>query len=583
MNISSIKYRSSSLLILLLILIWASFLRFWYLSSIPVSLFGDELDVGYHAYSILKTGKDYSGNFMPMHFRSLAEWRTPLYIYSAVPTVALFGISPLGVRLPAAVFGVLGVWLIYLLVKRMTGNSTLGLLSAFFLSISPWHLQYSRAGFEVTEMLFFYMAGIYALLRGFKNYRWLFLSVFCLGLTPWVYNTAKLFLPLTMIAISVIWWKELKVIPGKYLLWAIIIFTVVAGPFTWNTLFGGGTQRIEGISIFNDPTVISKLGFNRLNDIKVRDKNVIDISQVTLVDKLFHNQPLSFLGIFMKNYFQSYSTEFLFIHGDISPRHSSGTGEFYKVQAPFLLLGLIFLLTGAIDKKTKLFLVFWLLASPIPSSLTKDGGTHATRLILILPPLILLVSLGVYNTYQYLSKYFRWVFIVLFSVLLFFNFVLYQHNYLTHYPWQSQIWWHAGFKEAIQSTVLEGQKYDKAIISGADEPPLIFFLGWSAFPPLVFQQNYPLVKVNLEGVGEVSKLNKYYFPPIGKERGLYELGKILPKNTLYLTTAKEIKVDLIKEPGRVPSDLILIKSFSYPSGEPAFYLFTKSEESTTTR
>ena len=82
--------------LLLVILLIAGILRFWKISEVPVSLFGDELDVGYHAYSILKTGRDYSGNFMPIHFQSLAEWRTPLYLYSAVPTVALFGISPLG-------------------------------------------------------------------------------------------------------------------------------------------------------------------------------------------------------------------------------------------------------------------------------------------------------------------------------------------------------------------------------------------------------------------------------------------------------------------------------------------------------
>src|SRR5258706_15322907 len=106
-------------IILAAILLIASFLRLSNLSSVPVSMFGDELDVGYHAYSILKTGRDYSGNFMPLHFQSLAEWRTPLYLYSAVPTVAVFGISPLGVRLPAAFFGILGVWGIYLLVKEI--------------------------------------------------------------------------------------------------------------------------------------------------------------------------------------------------------------------------------------------------------------------------------------------------------------------------------------------------------------------------------------------------------------------------------------------------------------------------------
>src|SRR3972149_9042149 len=111
------KYTKFTLVVVLAI---ASFLRLWKISEVPVSLFGDELDVGYHAYSILKTGRDYSGNFMPIHFQSLAEWRTPLYLYSAVPTVALFGISPLGVRLPAAIFGVANIWLLYLLVRELT-------------------------------------------------------------------------------------------------------------------------------------------------------------------------------------------------------------------------------------------------------------------------------------------------------------------------------------------------------------------------------------------------------------------------------------------------------------------------------
>src|SRR4030043_2230661 len=104
---------------LIAIILVAFFLRFWKIDKVPVSLFGDELDVGYQAYSILKTGRDYYGNLMPMHFHSLAEWRTPIYLYSAVPTVAIFGISPLGVRLPAAIFGILGIYVLYLLVREI--------------------------------------------------------------------------------------------------------------------------------------------------------------------------------------------------------------------------------------------------------------------------------------------------------------------------------------------------------------------------------------------------------------------------------------------------------------------------------
>src|SRR3989344_4427085 len=117
-------------ILLITVLIITAFLRLWKISEVPVSLFGDELDVGYHAYSILKTGRDYSGNFMPIHFKSLAEWRTPLYLYSAVPTVAFFGISPLGVRPPAAVFGILGVFAFYLLINQLTNNKFLALVGS---------------------------------------------------------------------------------------------------------------------------------------------------------------------------------------------------------------------------------------------------------------------------------------------------------------------------------------------------------------------------------------------------------------------------------------------------------------------
>jgi hypothetical protein len=83
-------------ILLLGILLIASFFRLWKLDKVPVSMFGDELEVGYQAYSILKTGNDYYGDFMPLQFHSLAEYRTPLYLYTAVPTVALFGYNTLG-------------------------------------------------------------------------------------------------------------------------------------------------------------------------------------------------------------------------------------------------------------------------------------------------------------------------------------------------------------------------------------------------------------------------------------------------------------------------------------------------------
>ena len=95
-----------NLRLLIPILIVAAFLRLWRLNEVPVSMYFDELDLGYQAYSILKTGNDYFGNPWPLHPHSYAEYRTPFHIYAAIPTGAICGISPYGVRLPTVVFGI---------------------------------------------------------------------------------------------------------------------------------------------------------------------------------------------------------------------------------------------------------------------------------------------------------------------------------------------------------------------------------------------------------------------------------------------------------------------------------------------
>ncbi|KKR17216.1 hypothetical protein A2778_03940 [Candidatus Daviesbacteria bacterium RIFCSPHIGHO2_01_FULL_40_24] len=562
-------------LILSLILLVSSFLRVWSLDLVPVSLFGDEIDVGYHAYSILKTGKDYSGNFLPIHFESLAEHRTAFFPYSAVPTVALFGISAWGVRLPVAIFGVLGILAFYLLVKEITKNEKLGLLGAVLLGISPWHIHFSRVGFDGPQMLFLFTIGIYFLLTSLRGKNTLWLSAIFLALTPWAYNTAKLFLPLTILAILIIWRNELMKIPRSRLLTAIIVFTIISLPFALSTLFGGGSERFQGISIFNDPTVVPQMGFDRQNDLKVRGSSSFLPS---IADKLFHNKLTAYSKIFTDNYFQSFSTQFFFIKGDaLNPRQSSGF-EFFKIQSIFMIVGLVFLIISQLDKKVKVFIIFWVLAAPIPSALTQGGGDHATRLILMLPVLVIFITFGIYYIYFKVNRKFKifYILIVLISLLL--SFIFYQHDYWVHYPWKSERWWHAGYKEAVTSAVRKGADYERVIISSADEPSLIFFLGWSMYPPEIFQYEYSSYLSKNKNANSTLNLGKYIFPPIGQGINLYEMGSKLPENTLYLATAKEINLNLIKEPGRVPSDILLIDAISYPSGEPAFYLFAKNEK-----
>jgi len=503
---------------------------------------------------------------MPLHFHSLAEYRTPLYLYTAVPTVALFGISPLGVRLPAAIFGILGVWVLYLMVKELFKNENLALISSFVLAISPWHIQYSRAAFEVTQLLFFLLLGILLFFKSLKKSSLLWLSVSSFLLMPWVYSSAKLFTPFLLASLFIFYFKKIIAFPKKHLIRAAIAGIVIGGPLIINILFGGGAQRFGYIGVFTNPSTEHEVGVARLNDAKMRGESGTGISP-RIDDRFLHNKYVFWAENIISNYLQAFSTDFLFIKGDPNPRHSIiGMGQLYRVEILALALGIIYFFSSRENRKLKLLIAFWILAGVIPSSITRDGGNHATRLILILPPLIFLVSYGIYKMNKLL--------LVIYFLLLLINFLFYQHKFWIHNPWQSERWWHSGYKEAITYIKENQQNYDNIVISTAGEPPWIFFAAHYQYPPQKWHSEFPIGNdVTLEGFGKISHTGKFYFgsPQVD---GLYSWGQVIDNKTLYLATEKEVNVNLILEPNRTPPDLVLLKSIPFPSGEPALYIFT---------
>ncbi len=537
------------------------------------SLFGDELDFGYQALSIVETGKDYYGHIFPIYFQSLSEWKTSAFIYTLSPFVAMFGISDLGIRLPSIIFGTLTLLFIYLLTRELTHNSFLALISALFLSITPWHIHYSRIGFEASEMLFTYIAGIYFFYKAQTNHKFLPLSAFFLAVSFVVYRTQLIFAPSIILLLILSFRKELLLIPKKYLFLSVLIFLTISLPYAYQTLLGPGSQRFSSVSIFDSKKMDNEVGILRLEDKKHQKTDAL----TRFSSRLFHNKYTYFSSIMANNFFRAYSTEFLFVSGDTNPRQNvPGMGELYKYQLPFLLVGLLFFVDKRINKRNRMLVLSWLILSPLAPSLTRDGASHATRLFMLLLPFSLVFSYGVYFVYTKLkTNLTRKLFCILFTGASLIFLISFLHVYFVHYPSASEKWWHSGFKEAIGAVISEKGNFDKIIISSADEPAEIFFLAWSSYPPKSFQNNLFTKRFDLKGFGKVSELDKFLFTDVGMGKDLYSLPKDLPNGYLYLATAKEINLDLITEPERMPSDLRLIKTITYPSGRPVYYLFSK--------
>src|SRR3989344_4338949 len=112
--------------LLAVILGLAFFLRIAGLSSFPPGFTPDEASFGYDAYSILKTGKDQWGKPFPVVLESFGDFKSPLYTYLAVPSVASFGLNKFAVRLPNAILGTIAVYITYLLAKKLFSKEGLG-------------------------------------------------------------------------------------------------------------------------------------------------------------------------------------------------------------------------------------------------------------------------------------------------------------------------------------------------------------------------------------------------------------------------------------------------------------------------
>lgn len=162
----------------LTILVLALVLRFYQLGGVPPSLNWDEAGMGYNAYSLIKTGGfDEYGEFLPLSFRSFDDYKPPFYTYLTRIPVLLLGLNDFAIRFVSAIMGVLTVIFTYFLVLELFNNWKIALLSMFFLSVSPWHLQFSRVAFEANVAVFFLVAGVWAFLKWVRqNGQWLAIS-----------------------------------------------------------------------------------------------------------------------------------------------------------------------------------------------------------------------------------------------------------------------------------------------------------------------------------------------------------------------------------------------------------------------
>jgi 4-amino-4-deoxy-L-arabinose transferase-like glycosyltransferase len=538
---------------IILILVIASLLRLIALDKYPAGLNADEAAIGYNAWSLLETGKDEHAISWPIVFRSFDDYKPPVYFYLVIPFVKVLGLNIWAVRLPSALLGIASVLLVYLLCKKLFPKQKyLTEISALLLAISPWHLQFSRGGWEANAALFFILLGVYGFFKGLEKPKYLFLFVVSLVISIYTYHSARLVSPLLALSLVIIFKNSiLSSLSGKKLkiiIAATILGLLMALPLAVQMLSKEGQSRFTGVSIFSDTGPLwQALEMRRAHP-------------DGLYVKLIHNQYLSYGLRFVKNYLSHFSLRFLFVSGDeIARSKVPGMGQTYLLLAPFYFLGLLNLLK--LDSKAKAFILYWFLIAPVAAALTFQAP-HALRAQNMVVPLTIICALGLVSYLELITKikikFIIPIIISLTSLLGVFYVSRYLHQYYVHYPKELPYAWQYGFDQIADYTKANYDLYDKIIISDRYDQPYILMAFFLKYPPQTLQKELVMTPRDKFGFSTVRQFGKFEFRSINFEED--------KKLTNTLIIASDEPVD----------DKAVIHTVYDPSGKPMFkFILTK--------
>jgi 4-amino-4-deoxy-L-arabinose transferase-like glycosyltransferase len=334
-------------------------LRVYHLVELPAGFFCDEAGNGYNAYSLLHTGRDETGSWLPLYVWSFGvSYKNPIFLYSAMLPTALFGPTEMAVRLTAALYGFGTVVAMFVLGRALMGT-TVGLLAALLLAICPWHLHFSRIGFELITLPFFFTLAVSSLVRWTQGRRTLPQAMVLFGLCLYTYVPAKLIVPLFLAGFAVLYWRPLRARWRETAL-AAGLFVLTAAPVAIFDL----THRAQAGSYFRDTTLLAR-----------------------------PDPPLALARQFAANYAAFFSPAFLFEDSDDRIiRHRVGEhGELYPFFAPLLVLGAAVALLRR-DRAMRLPLL-WLGLYPLAPALMNEIPS-ASRGILGAPAFCLVAAIG---------------------------------------------------------------------------------------------------------------------------------------------------------------------------------------------
>ncbi|MBI5620710.1 glycosyltransferase family 39 protein [Candidatus Gottesmanbacteria bacterium] len=563
------------------IVVGAFFIRAYRVTFVPPSLSWDEVSIGYNAYSILKTGRDEHGRFLPLDaFVGYGDYKPPVAVYLTVPFVAIFGLSELAVRLPSVIGGTLAVLLTYFLVIELYKgynnykdyNRYIALLSALLLAISPWHLQLSRAGWEANIALTILLSGVLLVLRSREHPRLLTVCWIPFVLAMYTFNSARYVAPLLGLLFLFLVRRDMLA-HKRFAVIGMAIALLSLAPLVPHLVSPEARLRFAEVNIFSDLSIVEK----------ANERMAMDGGG--LLANILHNRRVGFAIEYLKHFFDHFQPWFLFIRGDGNPKFSlQDVGQLYLIEAPFLIYGIYRLFTT--DVKLAWTLIFWLIFAILPAAVARETP-HALRIENSLPVWQIVIAYGIVTSLSLSSRPMSsprvrfgeagrdpekegWIpgqarndnrrtnMLLTASLVGFLylgSFSYFWHNYFNHYVKEYSSEWQYGYKQAVAEMQKFEGSYNNVVVSEAYGRSYMYTLFFTRTDPSSYLKSKKST-FDAAGFYHVFGFGKYRFP----DRGIGSFDQ----NTLYIGL-----------PVEAPGGARVLATINRPNGEPAFVIFDR--------
>jgi 4-amino-4-deoxy-L-arabinose transferase-like glycosyltransferase len=370
--------------LLVIALLAGAGLRLTDLERAPAGLDVDEAVNAWNAWCVAQTGRDQHGKPWPItDTAGFGQGTTTLYLYVLVPFYRAFGFTTITTRVPAAIGGILTIALLFYIGRRLFDTSV-GVVAAMLLCVSPWHLQQSRWG-HMSNMFPLAVAALLAamiwaglpLTRSNQPRMVRAALAGCIAaLFLYGYYAIRLWVPLFLLALVLFTWPEwlrlLKSQRGRLSL----------------ALYGGAAAAIAA------PLVVGTLS----------DPLLLRRAATTWVwspqDSL-----LTRAGKVLARYPDHFGFDFLFRRGDPYPamRPPPDYGVFLWFTLPLMIVGVAWVVAHFREVEARL-LAALVVTYPFADLLNAHDGPHGLRSIPGIVALTLLAAVGAVAFVRYFSR-----------------------------------------------------------------------------------------------------------------------------------------------------------------------------------